>query len=292
MSMVGTGGTQQPASLTSPIPTPKNFTEAMQITDWRSAIEKEVSTFIKADFDIIHSSHRHNHYTRLFTVKSDGTKKARLIIINPVDLKNKAVRSSSPVVKSSTITALLSKHTQHKDNILVSYDVKGAFVNTPITGGKRHRLKLPKGFEGYFNDSHVTILKQVYGLKDSPLGFYKYANKLLANHFTKAKSDSCLNISKTNGSVTTTICNWVDDFLMSTDDPSAFEQAVESKFELKKKCNRSVFLGYELGYGESGITASTTKFFNDWLMEQSLELRKVVSQGSTHPFTSTYNNAF
>lgn len=283
--------TEQPPLTSSPT-APKSFAEAMKIPKWVEAIRKEVQTFLDADafapFIPTESEVTFLASFWIFVIKPDGTYKARLIIISPEELKSNKVTATSPVVKQTTVMAFLAAHIKNDRKFLTAFDVKGAFLNTPVSNGKFYRLKTPKGFDAFFSQHYVTIRKQVYGLKDSPMGFYLFARAQLAPDFRISRADSCLFLHHNDPS--TSCISHVDDFLVSSNTTQTIEHTIGHKFVLKRQINPARYIGFELDYPSDSITLSTADYFLERIKQFDIKLQSTIKQGATHPLTTDFND--
>jgi hypothetical protein len=95
-------------------------------------------------------------------------------------------------------------------------DVKGAFLHGNFDEGKNIYMKVPEGFEKYYDPMYYVLLPlhTLYGLKQSAMVFWK---KLLqafqSMHFQRSKADPCLYFAWTKLGLILWL-SWIDNCLV------------------------------------------------------------------------------
>ena len=101
-------------------------------------------------------------------------------------------------------------------------------------------VELPRGFE--VPNMVLHLRQSVYGLRQSPLNFYKHLREGLEDRgFIKSAYDDCL---FTNGTVI--IFFWVDDCILYSKEPKAIDKVINSLkdgYLLEKEEDMAGFLG-------------------------------------------------
>jgi hypothetical protein len=122
--------------------------------------------------------------------------------------------TSAPVANELTIKTALTLFTIAGWEAQV-IDVKGEFLKGKFKDGEKLYLKIPQGFENYYNNDEVLYLKRtIYGLKQSAVAFW---NELLeaftSMGFQRSKADPCLYYKNTTNGLVLWI-SWVDDCIL------------------------------------------------------------------------------
>ena len=95
-------------------------------------------------------------------------------------------------------------------------DVEGAFLHGDFDTGKNVYMKVPEGFEKYYDPMYyvLLLLQTLYGLKQSAMAFWK---KLLqafqSMSFERSKADLCLYFAWTKEGLILWL-SWIDDCLV------------------------------------------------------------------------------
>ena len=104
----------------------------------------------------------------------------------------------------------------------------------------------------------LHIWQSVYGLRQSPLNFYKHLREGLEDRgFVKSSYDDCL---FTNSIVI--VFFWVDDYILYSKDAGAIYKVINSlkdEYLLEKEENRTVFLVIQVTRDDKGGTISLTQ---------------------------------
>ncbi len=90
-------------------------------------------------------------------------------------------------------------------------DVKGAFLYGKFSNGEKIHIKIPLGFEEYYNKDKVLLLnKCLYGLKQAAMAFYRKLLAATSNIGLKCSSaDPCL-YYKWEGERVVIMISWID----------------------------------------------------------------------------------
>jgi hypothetical protein len=92
-------------------------------------------------------------------------------------------------------------------------DVKGAFLHGNFDEGKNIYMKVPEGFEKYYDPMYyvLLLLQTLYGLKQSAMAFWK---KLLqafqSMNFQRSKTDPCLYYAWTQLGLVVLWLSWIE----------------------------------------------------------------------------------
>jgi hypothetical protein len=153
---------------------------------------------------------------------------------------------------------------------LVAYDIKGAFLNSPIAGDTYVYVKAEKELAQWFvqryayleswlnGDGSLTfrLLRYLYGLQESPLAWNKTLHeKLTSLGFTRSKADSCLYVKTApEGKVYLTV--HVDDMMLTYPTGSVrtwFETNVTKWYTLVIQDTDITYLGMSVSKTIDGI---------------------------------------
>ena len=175
--------------------------------------------------------------------------------------KTLTIQKLSPVAKSASVRVVLAISTI-KGCHLHQMDVNNAFLHGDLN--EEVYMTLPPGFHGKGEPSLICKLnKRLYGLKqDSRQWFAKFNDTILELGFRQSKGDYSL-FTKTNGTSFTVLVVYVDDILLTSNDPVVvreLKQLLETKFGLKDLGSLKYFLGLEVARNEKGISLNQRKY--------------------------------
>ncbi len=122
-----------------------------------------------------------------------------------------ALRISAPITNGMTIKLVLTLMLA-SGGIAHVVDVKGAFLHGEFNNGEKIYIKIPLGFEEFYDNNTVLLLKKCfYGLKQLAMAFYRKflaaANKI---GLKQSSADPCL-YYKREGGRRVIIISWIDD---------------------------------------------------------------------------------
>jgi hypothetical protein len=94
---------------------------------------------------------------------------------------------SAPVMNGMTIKLVLTL--MHANGgIAHVVNVKGAFLHGKFKDGEKIYIKIPLGFEEFYDNNTVLLLKKyLYGLKQAVMAFYRKLFCCSKQNWTKAK---------------------------------------------------------------------------------------------------------
>jgi len=123
----------------------------------------------------------------------------------------------APVAKINTIRILISI-AANRDWPLQQFDVKNAFLNGDLE--EEVYMELPPGVNSNLGKGEVCRLKKsLYGLKQSPRAWFgRFSATMKEFGYKQSNSDHTLFIKHNEGRVTALIV-YVDDMVMTGDDP-------------------------------------------------------------------------
>ena len=251
---------------------PKGYKQAMCSKDaakWKAAIDDE-----------FHSHHIHNTWDRnpiltddpkilnccvstswVFTVKSDGRRKARLVARGDHQKENTYSITFSPTLRPEIMRAIFALiATQHW--FMAQFDVKTAYLYSPID--TELYIYQPQGYSTHTRHAKVPsgmrvvykLNKALYGLKQSGNLWHKEIQKHLAKiNFESSHPFPSTYIHKDrNGKVDCVVGLFVDDIIVGASNKAILDKVykhISGKYELKtiqpdKKTNLQKFLGIDL----------------------------------------------
>ena len=118
---------------------------------------------------------------------------------------------SAPVTNGMTIKLVLSLMLA-SGGIAHVVDVKGAFLYGEFSNGEKIHIKIPLGFEEFYDKDEVLLLKKcLYGLKQAAMAFFRKLLAATSNIGLKRSSaDPCLYYKWEGGRVVIMI-SWIND---------------------------------------------------------------------------------
>lgn len=231
---------------------PSNYEEAMNMgPGWKNAIERELTahqTFGTWSPSELPEGKKPIETRWVFTRKSDGTAKARLVARGFQEQDSGNV-NYAPVARMCTVRTFLSAALMN--NWKVSYfDVPTAFLQSRLES--QIYIYPP---EGVNTKSNVLRLNRpLYGLRESPSAWSQTLHTFLsAFGLERSKRDVCVYTNKKMALVV-----FVDDILTAGDDEE-LATALFKKFSARKIPKITEFLGFSLNIEENCIKISQGK---------------------------------
>ena len=238
---------------------PKDFDDIERRPDklrWREAVKNELESMKEnAVFKIVSFNPDMKVITSrwVFKLKTDKfgnptVYKARLVAKGcqqryGVDFKE----TYSPVVKLVTVRVVLSVALQ-KNYKISQMDVKTAFLYGNLD--EDVYMEIPKGMKTG-RGKVIKLEKSLYGLRQSPLCWYKRLNDVLVNlGFVRSLREMCLYVRECEGKVMYLVL-YVDDILLISEcdiQDSVVKDQLRREFEIKVENDFDQFLGIGLRY--------------------------------------------
>ncbi|PKU64658.1 Retrovirus-related Pol polyprotein from transposon TNT 1-94 [Dendrobium catenatum] len=249
---------------------PTTFTEANKHFEWRRAMAEEFFALQKqGTWDLVppppNSSILGSKWTYRTKRNADGSiarHKARLVAQgNQQELGLDYQETFSPVAKLPTIRILFTIALFYKWQIH-QLDVANAFLHGDLNDTVY--MKQPKGFEDSSNPEHVCRLrKAIYGLRQAPRQWYTtFTSYLLQLGFKHSQADPSL-LSLHRKHIHIYLLVYVDDILLTGNDPSAIKTLVaqlQSQFTMKNLGNAHHFLGIKIDSSPDKYFLSQTRY--------------------------------
>lgn len=264
----------------SSVEIPKNVQEALQVPEWRKAIEEEMYALEKNqtwEVTNLPQGKRTVGCKWVFTIKynSDGTLeryKARLVAKGFTQTYGiDYLETFAPVAKLNTVRVLLSIAV-NLDWPLQQLDVKNAFLNGDLE--EEVYMESPPGFEGKFQSRVCKLRKSLYGLKQSPRAWFEKFTRSVKNQgYTQAQSDHTMFVKHSKDGKIAVLIVYVDDIILTGDDLIEMERlkkSLASSFEIKDLGTLRYFLGMEVARSKKGIVVSQRKYVLDLLKETGM----------------------
>ena len=260
-------------------PYPTSFSEAIQSSDWRAVMDKEIAaleltntwTLTTLPQGKVPIGCKWVYRTKYRSDSSIERHKARLVAKGYTQREGLNYTDTfSPVAKSVFVRMVLSLAAV-KEWCLHQIDVKNAFLHGELA--EEVYMTLPPGFHSkgeyvsHSNSSNSAPLvcklnKSLYGLKQaSRQWFAKFSYTLLNFGFIQSKADYSL-FTYTKGSSFTVLLVYVDDILLTGNDPdciNALKLLLDTKFGLKDLGSLKYFLGLEVARSNKGISLNQRK---------------------------------
>ncbi|KAJ9544634.1 hypothetical protein OSB04_024341 [Centaurea solstitialis] len=250
---------------------PSNVTEALDISDWVTAMQEELNQF-----------ERLGVWRLIFKNKKDED---GIVTRNKARLVTKGFKQQAgidydetfaPVARIEAIRIFLA-YAAHKNFTVYQMDVKTAFLNGELK--EEVYVSQPEGFVDRTKPTHVYILdKALYGLKQAPRAWYDHlSNALLENGFYKGKLDPTLFI-KTEGNDILLVQIYVDDIIFGSTNADMctwFSDLMTTRFEMSMLRELSFFLGLQVLQKPDGILINQSKYIGDLLKHFHMDTSSV-----------------
>lgn len=280
---------------------------AMKVPEIRSAMTTEIKKWLVAEAITptftTNPSSPPKFVTTFWILSLKKTKqetkvKARLITIERDTVNTRVLPEHySPVANKLSISALIHKALS-KNLELATLDVTGAFLQAP-TSHDLLLMKAPTGYNeltleiqpDYKIAQFYKVQKALYGLKDSPLQWYKMLIQNYQNdNFTTSELDKCLITSDTNPNVSATI--HVDDILYILDPEDTEDKVLGSlsKRKLQTTSNKShnlTYLGIQYTRNKDKVEISLENYLNN-LHDENISTARPTQEPVPRYFSKNY----
>lgn len=237
---------------------PRNWRELQNHpykSQFTEAAHKEVQNMIK--MKVFRKIERSRATTRLLPLKwVFGYKfdknghllkcKARLVVRGDLQERNTLTSTYAATLAARTFRLAMALGAEY-DLEIRQFDITGAFLQAFRNDGNQIHCELPEGMEE--SGICLEVTKALYGLRDSPLLWYKeFCNTLLLLGLTPSTEEPCLFV---NGDRTVMIVFYVDDILVlyhkkhSTKAEALIEE-IKVAYELEDHGAAEWFLGIRI----------------------------------------------
>ncbi|KAJ9562107.1 hypothetical protein OSB04_007267 [Centaurea solstitialis] len=254
---------------------PSNATEALDISDWVTAMQEELNQFERLGVWRLVPRPKDKTIIDLKWIFKNKKDEDGIVTRNKARLVAKGFKQQAgidydetfaPVARIEAIRIFLA-YAAHKNFTVYQMDVKTAFLNGELK--EEVYVSQPEGFVDRTKPTHVYILdKALYGLKQAPRAWYDHlSNALLDNGFYKGKIDPTLFI-KTEGDDILLVQIYVDDIIFgstNSDMCTWFSDLMTTRFEMSMLRELSFFLGLQVLQKPDGILINQSKYIGDLL---------------------------
>ncbi|XP_074290212.1 uncharacterized protein LOC141616943 [Silene latifolia] len=258
---------------------PSSFTYAMQVPQWREAMQKEIDALEKNNtwtLEELPPNKKAIGSKWVYKIKynADGSierYKARLVVMGNRQIEgvdyNETFAPTNKMVIVRTLLALAAA----KQWELHQMDVHSAFLH-----GDLHEevyMKSPPGFDSTNNGKVCRLRKSLYGLRQAPRCWYaKLASALVSygfQHFPHDHSHFSISTADTDLHVLV----YVDDLVICGNNPEkiqSFKTYLNQCFHMKDLANLKYFLGLEIARNSTELFVLQRKYALDILKEAGL----------------------
>ncbi|KAJ9544376.1 hypothetical protein OSB04_024083 [Centaurea solstitialis] len=264
---------------------PSNVTEALDISDWVTAMQEELNQFERLGVWRLVPRPKNKTIINLKWIFKNKKDEDEIVTRNKARLVAKGFKQQAgfdydetfaPVARIEAIRIFLA-YAAHKNFTVYQMDVKTAFLNGELK--EEVYVSQPEGFVDRTKPNHVYILdKALYGLKQAPRAWYDHlSNALLDNGFYKGKIDPTLFI-KTEGDDILLVQIYVDDIIFgstNSDMCSWFSDLMTTRFEMSMLRELSFFLGLQVLQKPDGILINQSKYIGDLLKRFHMDTSSV-----------------
>jgi len=219
--------------------------------------------------------------------KADGTfekDKTRIVLLSNRRDPSKIGETHCPTVNPISVMTQLNLAAVER-NLIAAYDIKGAFLLTPMQHGKRMFIKIsgdvvehwvaryPERKKWLHDDGclYFEIKRYVYGLHEAPHEFNQLLDKTLLDiGFRRNQADPCA-YSKPVDEGFIRLSVHVDDILLTcphNKHRSWFEDKLEQHFPLVKQYDTVSYLGMVIGRTDGGdVTVNQSGYLSTLLQK-------------------------
>ncbi|KAJ9541771.1 hypothetical protein OSB04_028277 [Centaurea solstitialis] len=264
---------------------PSNVTEALDISDWVTAMQEELNQFERLGVWRLVPRPKNKTIIDLKWIFKNKKDEDGIVTRNKARLVAKGFKQQAgidydetfaPVARIEAIRIFLA-YAAHKNFTVYQMDVKTAFLNGELK--EEVYVSQPEGFVDRTKPTHVYILdKALYGLKQAPRAWYDHlSNALLDNGFYKGKIDPTLFI-KTEGDDILLVQIYVDDIIFgstNSDMCTWFSDLMTTRFEMSMLRELSFFLGLQVLQKPDGILINQSKYIGDLLKRFHMDTSSV-----------------
>ncbi|KAJ9551554.1 hypothetical protein OSB04_015599 [Centaurea solstitialis] len=264
---------------------PSNVTEALDISDWVTAMQEELNQFERLGVWRLVPRPANKTIIDLKWIFKNKKDEDGIVTRNKARLVAKGFKQQAgidydetfaPVARIEAIRIFLA-YAAHKNFTVYQMDVKTAFLNGELK--EEVYVSQPEGFVDRTKPNHVYILdKALYGLKQAPRAWYDHlSNALLDNGFYKGKIDPTLFI-KTEGDDILLVQIYVDDIIFgstNSDMCTWFSDLMTTRFEMSMLRELSFFLGLQVLQKPDGILINQSKYIRDLLKRFHMDTSSV-----------------
>jgi hypothetical protein len=220
--------------------------------------------------------------------KADGSfdkDKCRIVLLSNLRDHDKIGETYSPTVNPISVLTQLNLAATRK-HMVSAYDIKGAFLLTPMQEGVRMFIRVGPEVVGHWLKSYperkqdvsqdgnlyFELQRYVYGLHEAPREFNGMLDKHIKDMgFRQSTADPCLYM-KGEGEDMMVLCVHVDDMLLtcvSREQQVWFEEMMERSYTLVKQYNNVSYLGMSIkSDAGKGVTTVDQKGFVEGLLEK------------------------
>jgi histone deacetylase 1/2 len=212
----------------------------------------------------------------IHTVKHDGTRKSRLVVVGCKDTENytkeeKASPTPQPIIFRWILTLAVINSWE-----LIQLDIKNAFLNGIIDREKY--VTIPPGMS-YDPKKYVCKLnKALYGLATAPLCWFRTIDSYLHSiNFETSPREPCVYRKKNpnNPNLITIIVLYVDDILLTGSDSEMIQTTLNnlsSRFQLRNLGYPKRFVGIQIEKCNNGsVFLHQEKYIGDVLTQFSMQ---------------------
>ena len=210
----------------------------------------------------------------VFTVKDDGTAKARIVAVGCRDPEKYDKKdTTSPTPRLLTVRWLIAVIVQN-EWFVVQLDVKNAFLYAKLDRIKY--MSIPEGTEGDQKTLVCEIIQALYGFPTAPKCWYERFHLFMVSiKFIRIEREPCIYLLKI-GIIIVLLIVYVDDILITGNNIASIENTrrlIENEFEIKNLGRPKKFLGLYLEWSNDFKTVflNQTKYVNEMIKSFGFE---------------------
>ncbi len=259
--------------------TPKSFKQACSPEwkdRWEPAINKELTAMAEhAAWDIVPREQQDKPLPCAwkFSIKDDGTPKARLYLVGNREPIDSLQNTYAPVADLMVLFWMCSMAVKHKTDIY-QLDVTTAFLNAPLD--EPRLMRIPEGLDADRTRYVCKLKRAIYGLRISPRLWYLTMGKTLTDLGLKQSvHEPCLFYS-INEKRFVLLALYVDDLLITGTDGDrirSIRQRLGEIYTIKDLGIATKFLGMEIKRDNTthSLTITQTDYISELIRTMKLD---------------------
>ena len=294
------GNRRAPREIKYDVEVPRGTKDALQLDCanrnnlWKSAIQKELNTLASYNtFKRVRRRQIPKNYNYIplhfvFDVKSDGTRKARLVAGGHI-ISSPDCPLYSSVVKTESVRTIMTIAAKQGLQVITG-DVGGAYLNAPCAEKVWTYTMDANGLPDKDNSYVTIIIKNLYGLKSGASSWWiHFATTLRRMGFFNSKADNNVwlqprynNCNALNGY--DFIIVHVDDFMILARDAEQYMTKLQTIYKIRHVTpideSTSTYLGMDIrrqAHGKPGFLLSASTY-----LKQALSTARIIFDYDTY----------
>ena len=178
---------------------------------------------------------------------------------------------SSPVTNPTAVRIGCTLMAMNKNWIAIVLDVEGAFLQGSFYNGEVLYMKVPDGFEEYYEPDEVLRMNvPIYGTKQASQCFYRtFKNGVKTKGYQRSKADPCMFFRWKDGRLVLFLV-WIDDIVIfgTPADVKEVEENIKKIFVCKSEGALIEYVGSKIDITRKEDGLATVKFTQPALVQK------------------------